>query len=613
MMIATNNNTDEEVHLKSNESKLSLEQKQTHNFCSKQLDALYDILAVVISLFDIITDVWIMIEWYYHGKIVFFTISLVIIILSNFAYIMVFFSRYGELNLFHICGCCCFMLPIAPFLSFFMYIIDTFNLYVGQCLFFNIDGWKSWQTDNESRTWMENKLSKHIGFIFETIMESFPQCILQMIAIVYFNEPNIIAIISIIISMISIASKSLIFSSVASINIKTMIFTWFYFVADIFSILFILSFVFYEGNDINQNIIQILRTIWLYKLYIFTAPTCFILSIPVYVWGISELQYRAGCCEHGIIEYACLIIICFIFIMPLWILGMILGIILLETLCYSYIACIIHRMGHGRVPTNKSTKTWKDLIHWVGISSDPIVRICCVNRQLLLMKNNDNILHNYLEKKEHSTQYSDVTYKSLKRVYSISIFWKRFKDIFLIHESIKWSNCLSVSANILLIWYMISRLIVLLFPVFIIIIFSVNGYLLMHDLPMFQMVMLFVMLGMIFIMILLFCFVYNEERKIFYILPMRSKRLYMNIDSYLFVLVNSYYDRLIIKPHIKNVLLDMFGNDIGTLLYEFLPFGLEEEEHATQLRNKANTYTREQRGDVIKGMVDAGFRRYFHY
>eukprot|EP01084_Bolivina_argentea_P278509 475831_1 len=186
---------EEEIELKSNNVK---EKTQIKQFCSKQLDTFYDILAILISIFDIITDVWIMIEWYYHGRIIFFAISLTILILANFAYLVVFFSRYGILNPIFICCCGCFMLPIAPFLSFFMYIVDTFNIHCDFCCF-DIYAWSSDLGEgNESRKWMENKLSKHIGFLFEGIMEAFPQCILQMIAIVYFNESDIISIISII-------------------------------------------------------------------------------------------------------------------------------------------------------------------------------------------------------------------------------------------------------------------------------------------------------------------------------------------------------------------------------------------------------------------------------
>ena len=59
-----------------------------------------------------------------------------------------------------------------------------------------------------------------------------------MIAIVTLSEsgesPNLLTIISIFISMISVASKSFVLSAAASYNIKTLIFTWLCAVIDFF-------------------------------------------------------------------------------------------------------------------------------------------------------------------------------------------------------------------------------------------------------------------------------------------------------------------------------------------------------------------------------------------
>jgi len=53
-------------------------------------------------------------------------------------------------------------------------------------------------------------MTKHMGFMLEAFVEAFPQSILQMIAIVKFKEANIVSIISILISMISVATKSMV-------------------------------------------------------------------------------------------------------------------------------------------------------------------------------------------------------------------------------------------------------------------------------------------------------------------------------------------------------------------------------------------------------------------
>eukprot|EP01084_Bolivina_argentea_P075538 136934_1 len=301
-------------------------------FCCKEFDFVYDIIAALISFFDITTDIIILVQWYYQNRIIFFIASLIILILANFTYVLVFNIRYGDNykhNPLKLCCCTCCALPLAPLLSFIFYFLHNWNR---DCLFLNFYNYSQRKDESEARQWMEAKLSKHIGFLMEAIMEAFPQSILQMIAIMYYNEFSIISIISIIVSMISVSSKSLIFSALTSINIKTMIFSWIYVVCDFFAIFFVLSFIFYSGDYINENSIDILRTIWLYKMYIMTIPTCFICSIPVFLWGVEQIRYEMW----DMNSYCCEIIVSIIFVLPLWTLGMLLGTMMLEILCYSW-------------------------------------------------------------------------------------------------------------------------------------------------------------------------------------------------------------------------------------------------------------------------------------
>ena len=62
--------------------------------------------------------------------------------------------------------------------------------------------WDSNNTGSElspQQQWLENKVFKHLLFLIEAIFEAFPQSILQLTAIVYYNEPNWISILSILI------------------------------------------------------------------------------------------------------------------------------------------------------------------------------------------------------------------------------------------------------------------------------------------------------------------------------------------------------------------------------------------------------------------------------
>ena len=580
----------------------------SQELCNKKFDLVYDIIAAIISLFDIITDLWILIQWYYQDRIIFFGISLSILILANFAYLLVFNIRYGDsykFNPFTLCLCTCISLPIAPLLSFTFYVLHEWDNIPSCCSFLHIYKYQHRIDQSRSRQWMETKISRHIGFVMEAIMEAFPQCILQMIAIMYYNELNIVAVISIIISMLSVSSKSLIFCAASSINIKTMIFTWFYAVTDFFAIFFVLSFVFYTGDDINDDIIGILRNIWIYKMYIFTIPTCFICSIPIFIWGIGVVGYQLEI-NRRFYRYA----ISALFITPLWALGMILGTMILEIFCYTFIAYLVYKLSHGRIPSTKSASTWIKIVNWIktkngsflSSSSDVLTRICCVNRQLLLMKNIDTELYQYLEKKEHSTQYKDVTYKSMNKVYSISLLRNRLSLMINYRYDL-----LQLFKIVIFVYYLLSRLVTLVFPFLVLILLGIDKKLNHGDLPLFQMIMLCVMLGMMLIMVILLLIIWREERIIFHILPKRSG-LYAGIDDYLLKMIMAYYERLIIKPEIKDVLCKIFGNDIGLLLFEFMPFELEEEEHAKQLINKSGQYTQEIKSNIKDTMQHAMYR-----
>ena len=105
-------------------------------------------------------------------------------------------------------------------------------------------------------------------------------------------------------------------------------------------------------------------------------------------------------------------------------------------------------------------------------------------------------------------------------------------------------------------------------------------------------------------MMILLAMIYREEKMIFFLLP-SGDILYSGIDDYLLTMIESYYERLTIKPLIRDVLCHRFGKDLGALMYEFIPFGLEEEEHAKELKSRANRYTGRADNVVFYRMIRA--------
>ena len=88
-----------------------------------------------------------------------------------------------------------------------------------------------------------------------------------------YKEANPIAIVSIFISLLSVASKSLVFMMGVSNSIKQLLFNWLCAVTDFFGIFFVVCWVFYEPNNYAlREPFALIQDVWLWKLYIFELP-----------------------------------------------------------------------------------------------------------------------------------------------------------------------------------------------------------------------------------------------------------------------------------------------------------------------------------------------------
>ena len=166
-------------------------------------------------------------------------------------------------------------IPFAPILSVILYFGSNQDGCFTKKFLKKMGLERDYYSDTTRKTspierWFIQKLQKHMGFILESILEAFPNAILQMIAIVLYERANIIAIISILLSMTSVSTKALIFSR--SIDNKTFLFNWLTAVADFFGIFFIISWVFYDSNinwySFNTfiNSFTPIGQIWIYQV-----------------------------------------------------------------------------------------------------------------------------------------------------------------------------------------------------------------------------------------------------------------------------------------------------------------------------------------------------------
>ena len=207
------------------------------NLAKTCCDATYDILTIVISIADVVTDIIVLISFYEKGRSTFFALSLAILILAQCSYSMAFALRFSTIDEWHPClACCafCVCLPCGPLIAFCIFLASQ-EADVSCCMdvidWFGLDRqglFRARDTDGAMARWIRSKLDKHLGFILEAAIEAFPQSLLQIIAIVYYEEANYVSIASILLSMFSVMTKSLAFSN--GVDKATFAWTWLWYV-----------------------------------------------------------------------------------------------------------------------------------------------------------------------------------------------------------------------------------------------------------------------------------------------------------------------------------------------------------------------------------------------
>ena len=247
---------------------------------SAALFVTFDILTILISFADVVTDIIVLYQWYQSGHMIYFWISLSILILANLSYYIMYLRFVKDTSYNNTCDksvmLSIFGIPLIPILPYLTYFYETPHMCSSFTLFirdlFNINSYhlqtqlpealrQALEDMNEInfdlvfKDILKDKINCHIGFILETFIESFPQSIIQMIAILQLSQTNdtisnIIIVSSIFLSLISIAFKSIMLLAVA--DLWTSIFNWTATIIDFFAVFVITSWLFLE-IDGNQD------------------------------------------------------------------------------------------------------------------------------------------------------------------------------------------------------------------------------------------------------------------------------------------------------------------------------------------------------------------------
>ena len=138
------------------------------------------------------------------------------------------------------------------------------------------------ENDDPLREYLKKKTMTHAGFVLESLVESGPQSILQMVAIVVTGQVSGLSIFSIIVSIVSISSKGFLLSY--SIHRPTFVLNFVCYVVDVFLVFAEISWVFY-------NPYHIASLLWFGKIIVVAA----VIVLDILYFGVVALASLIFC------------------------------------------------------------------------------------------------------------------------------------------------------------------------------------------------------------------------------------------------------------------------------------------------------------------------------
>eukprot|EP01083_Nonionella_stella_P066300 174453_1 len=603
---------------------------------------LYDILAQVISILDVTTDIMVCYQFYVQDRMIFFGISLAILILALMSYSVLFVYTFSteyrfcrELALFMV------LLPVSPLIPFVFYYSDqpdsrlpTF-LKENCCFTLSFHGVSHSKNASKFKQFFESKIQRHAGFIIESLVEAFPQAILQMTAIVIYNEANITSIVSIFISLLSVATKSFVFSLGISSNFKQLFFNWLCACCDFFGIFFIVSWVFWKPHDEDlQDAFATIQQVWFYKLYIFTFPAILIpLSIAYcdYICVLFGEYWDEKWCTR--ICYWFFGTIAFTF---LALCAIIASLLVIEITNWTWIALTFLCLGTSRFPTwhKQSLEFWFTILKWInsaqthhigtrysGCTSytakqDKMMRISAVNwtfhtdATLMSEPKRDPVFVQYLERHQTEDQYMNVTMSGLRKNATKSRWkwdtnnafwvwygevwreiygdhqnrrdnWRRNRTFTNWHDSCFHTTLALAIGSVTFMFgpiYFIGRVVHLSFAAFIVL-FLYFGYGVniwnTERIDVFQIVMISIYIILCIVLSVLCYYNAKEQYTMCHLLP-SQKRFGERFNNEAYVestikKITNHYYGMTFIPIRRAMIIDTFGPDLGQIIASYLP------------------------------------------
>lgn len=316
-----------------------------------QLLLIYDWCAILLYICDTATNICVLIQLYYNHTndktlAVFCQILLILSIIPQFAYFYAAFRRLQILNEpynMNLSGGILAMLaviPVIPFVPLISYFLNSES-----CTFSNAFSahWYNRLNNNGDRNvnlssvaQMGRKcVSNHCGFVLQTVFESIPTMIVQIIVLIYvslisdgsnsqdgnnsgvdYQFLNTLLSVSITIAAVSLCVRMFLIVYKTHITNLWFVFNYLCVICDILSIINVIFWIFcqnhtlcqmnqYTFEQFFQNIntkIPIYQAIWVYIFLVSTIPACAVLIFFVFAELSTSFlttleKIYENCCE----------------------------------------------------------------------------------------------------------------------------------------------------------------------------------------------------------------------------------------------------------------------------------------------------------------------------
>eukprot|EP01083_Nonionella_stella_P085546 237272_1 len=243
----------------------------------------FDTLTILVSLLDILSDIYITYLFWQHSHYTYFYISVSILVFTHLSYCILYVYLF-KLSWRHVL----LLLPISPFISFVLYCTATpqnnkLCKSLRQVLHIknvNINHSNEIEERDPTKRWIEYTFRKHIGFICESLLESFGSFVLQLYVLLMSPTMAMDAVlsVSILFSLLSISMSLYFFCH--SIYWKLFVFNYLCIIADIVKLYTSILLL----NAMHMGSRSMFVYIWCVKLLFITSSSALYLSIQ-FIWN----------------------------------------------------------------------------------------------------------------------------------------------------------------------------------------------------------------------------------------------------------------------------------------------------------------------------------------